>query len=173
MDIQVPCLLVASPLLSDPNFLHSVVLLVEHDEQGTLGVILNRPLPLTLAQISEESGLPYAGNAEATAFRGGPVEPQRGIVLARGGLPTAEDRVLDLLHFASFRKDLLENLLLDSEARFRLFLGYAGWSAGQLDDEITEGAWSVRPLDSDWILCEDPSALWGKAMEQAGDEGQS
>ncbi|HWQ10269.1 MAG TPA: YqgE/AlgH family protein, partial [Holophaga sp.] len=82
-----PCLLVASPLLLDPNFLHTVVLLIEHDEQGAMGVILNRPLPLTLAKICEESQLTFGGDPDVTAWRGGPVDPQRGIILVRGGLP--------------------------------------------------------------------------------------
>src|SRR5512145_3490542 len=116
-----PCLLVASPLLLDPNFLHTVVLLIEHDEQGAMGVILNRPLPLTLGKICEESQLVFGGDPELTAWRGGPVEPQRGIILVRGGLPSEEDTVLDFTDFVSFRKDLLESLLVDDSATYRLF----------------------------------------------------
>ena len=91
MEYRAPCILVASPLLLDPNFIHSVVLVVEHDEQGALGIILNRPLPVTLSHICEESGLNFAGSTEATAWRGGPVDPQRGILLVKGGMPGDED----------------------------------------------------------------------------------
>ena len=69
MSHLAPCILVASPLLLDPNFLHTVVLLVEHDDSGAMGVILNRPLPVTLAQICEESRLPFEGDSTATAWR--------------------------------------------------------------------------------------------------------
>jgi len=166
MSSVAPCILAASPLLLDPNFLHAVVLIVEHDEEGAMGLVLNRPLPLPLAKICEESGLEYKGSEGATAFRGGPVEPQRGVILVRGGLPEPEDMVLDFTDFVSFRKDLLEALLLDAEAHYRLFLGYAGWGAGQLDQEIEQGAWARLSLKPEWLFAQEPQALWGKAMEE-------
>lgn len=165
MTPMAPCLLVASPLLLDPNFLHTVVLLLEHDANGAMGIILNRPLPLTLQQICEESGLAYGGDPDATAWRGGPVEPQRGVILVRGGLPEAEDTVLDFTDFVSYRKDLLEKLLLEAGATFRLFLGYAGWGAGQLDAEMAQGAWGRLALQPDWLFSLEPRQLWQRALE--------
>ncbi len=170
MVYEAPCLLVASPALLDPNFLHSVVLIVEHDEDGALGLILNRPLPLPLAQVGEEGSMAYQGSDEATAWRGGPVDPQRGILLVQGGLPEDEDTVVDLTHFVSHRKDLLQALLADPAARYRLFLGYAGWGPGQLDQELEVGAWTRRPLVSEWLIHPDPSGLWQVAMVR-GAEG--
>ena len=165
MSHLAPCLLVASPLLMDPNFLHTVVLLVEHDDAGAMGIILNRPLPVTLGQICEESRLTFTGDPEATAWRGGPVDPQRGIVLVRGGLPTSDDTVLDFTDFISYRKDLLETLLLEHAAHFRLFLGYAGWGQGQLDQELEEGGWARLPLNPEWLMCDDTQELWNKAIQ--------
>lgn len=167
MNPQAPCLLVANPLLLDPNFLHTVVLLIEHDEQGAMGIVLNRPLPLNLAQICAESHLDFAGDDASTAFRGGPVEPQRGVILVRGGMPSEDDTVLDFTDFVSFRKDLLESLLLDPEACFRLFLGYAGWGPGQLEEEMGQGAWKRMPLNPKWLMSEDPRQLWQLAIEAA------
>ena len=164
MSYEAPCLLVASPALLDPNFLHSVVLIVEHDEEGALGVILNRPLPLALAQVCAEGDMEYRGSEEATAWRGGPVDPQRGVLLVQGEMPGDEDTVLDFTHFVSHRKDLLETLLGDPTARYRLFLGYAGWSPGQLDQELEMGAWARRPLVSEWLLHPDPTGLWQVAL---------
>ncbi|WP_243314961.1 YqgE/AlgH family protein [Geothrix paludis] len=164
MTPEAPCLLVASPSLLDPNFLHTVVLVVEHDEEGALGIILNRPLPLALAQVGEEDGLAYEGSEDATAWRGGPVDPQRGILLVQGGLPAEEDTVVDLTHFVSHRKDLLESLLADPSARYRLFLGYSGWSPGQLDHELEVGAWTRRPVVSEWLMHPDPTGLWQVAL---------
>ena len=169
MNPQAPCLLVANPLLLDPNFLHAVVLLIEHDEHGAMGIVLNRPLPLELAQICAESRLTFSGDEHSTAFRGGPVEPQRGIILVRGGLPAEEDTVLDFTDFVSFRKDLLEALLLDPEATYRLFLGYAGWGPGQLEAEVAQGAWTPLPLKPEWLLHEEPRNLWPMAIEAAAD----
>jgi len=165
MSHLAPCILVASPLLLDPNFIHTVILLVEHDDAGAMGVILNRPLPVTLAQICEESRLPFQGDQDATAWRGGPVDPQRGIVLVRGGLPSAEDTVLDFTDFISYRKDLLESLLVESSARFRLFLGYAGWGEGQLDDELDKGGWARLPLNPEWLMSNEPLELWNRAIK--------
>lgn len=165
MTLSAPCILVANPLLLDPNFLHAVVLLIEHDDQGSMGIILNRPLPLTLEQICAESQLNYAGNDDATAFRGGPVESQRGIILVRGSMPSSEDTVLNFTDFISFRKDLLEHLLLDPEAYYRLFLGYSGWGPGQLDTEIQQGAWAALPLKPEWLISEDPRNLWQQVLE--------
>ena len=169
MVYEAPCLLVASPVLLDPNFLHSVVLIVEHDEEGALGLILNRPLPLSLAEVSSEGGLGYHGSDTNTAWRGGPVDPQRGILLVQGGLPEDDDTVVDLTHFVSHRKDLLEALLADPIARYRLFLGYAGWSAGQLDEELEMGAWTRRPVVSEWLIHPDPSGLWQVALASGAD----
>ncbi len=160
-----PCLLVASPLLLDPNFLHSVVLLIEHDDQGAMGVILNRPLPLTLEKICAESHLSFEGDKGITAWRGGPVDPQRGIILVRGGLPAEEDTVLDFTDFISYRKDLLESLLLDASATYRLFLGYSGWGPGQLDVEMEQGAWARLPLQPGWLLTDDSKGLWQRAIQ--------
>lgn len=167
MTPMAPCLLVASPLLLDPNFVHSVILLVEHDEEGAMGVVLNRPLPMTLSQICEESHLSYAGAEEATAWRGGPVDPHRGIILVRGGLPGPEDTVLDFTDFLSFRKDLLESLLTDPESCFRLFLGYAGWGAGQLEAEFAQGAWRSLPLENRWLMDPEPMALWKRLLQES------
>lgn len=164
MVYEAPCLLVSSPVLLDPNFLHSVVLIVEHDEEGALGLILNRPLPLGLAEVGAEGGMAYCGPEGATAWRGGPVDPQRGILLVQGGLPEEEDTVVDLTHFVSHRKDLLEALLGDPLARYRLFLGYAGWNAGQLDQELEMGAWTRRTLVSEWLLHPHPAGLWQVAL---------
>lgn len=169
MDYRAPCILVASPLLLDPNFIHSVVLLVEHDEQGALGFILNRPLPVTLTHICGESGLTFAGDPESTAWRGGPVDPQRGILLVKGGMPAEEDTVLDFTHFVSHRKDLLEELFQDPTANYRLFLGYAGWGPGQLDGELEQKAWTVADVRPEWLLHPEPRSLWELALNASAD----
>lgn len=166
MQTVAPCLLVANPILVDPNFLRSVVLLVEHTDDGAFGLALNRPLPMMLDQICSEGGMDYAGPQGAVAWRGGPVEPQRGVLLVEGGLPESEDTVLDMTHFLSHRKDLLEALLQNPEAKYRLYLGYAGWGPGQLDMEMEEGAWSMKPLVSSWLLDANPSNLWHMAMAE-------
>ena len=166
MPAEAPCLLVANPILMDPNFLRSVVLLVEHSDDGAFGLVLNRPLPLTLSQVCSDGEMEYAGPEGALAWRGGPVEPQRGVLLVEGGLPEHEDTVLDMTHFLSHRKDLLEALLQAGGAKYRLYLGYAGWGPGQLEMEMEEGAWTAKPLVSSWLLDANPSNLWHLAMAE-------
>lgn len=170
MHLEAPCLLVANPILMDPNFLRAVVLLVEHNEGGAFGLVLNRPLPLMLDQVCADGGMAYAGPEGSVAWRGGPVEPQRGVLLVEGGLPESEDTVLDMTHFLSHRKDLLESLLQDEEAKYRLYLGYAGWGPGQLDMELEEGAWTLKPLVSSWLLDANPSSLWHMAVAGGGSD---
>lgn len=166
MHSEAPCLLVANPILMDPNFLRAVVLLVEHHEDGAFGLVLNRPLPLMLDQVCADGGMAYAGPEGAVAWRGGPVEPQRGVLLVEGGLPESEDTVLDMTHFLSHRKDLLESLLQEEDAKYRLYLGYAGWGPGQLDMELEEGAWTLKPLVSSWLMDANPSSLWHMAVAE-------
>ncbi|MCL1893215.1 MAG: YqgE/AlgH family protein [Holophagaceae bacterium] len=164
MSYVAPCLLVASPLLLDPHFLHCVVLIIDHSEAGAMGVVLNRPVPLTVAQICEEGGMEYNRDNNTTAYYGGPVEPGRGIVLVRGGLPEPDDTVLDFTDFVSFRRDLLESLAKDPSANFRLFLGYSGWGAGQLEKELEQKAWIRVALKPELLLLEDPSPLWRETI---------
>jgi len=171
MNCAAPCLLVASPLLLDPNFLHTVVLMVEHCEAGAMGVVLNRPIPVLVSQICEEGGMEYKGPPNATVFYGGPVEPGRGTLLVRGGLPGNGDTVLDFTDFVSYRRDLLELLAKDSESTYRLFLGYSSWGPGQLEAELKQQAWIRASLEPDLLFIDDASTLWKnliKALMELG-----
>jgi putative transcriptional regulator len=165
MDCAAPCLLVASPLLLDPNFLQTVVLMVEHSEAGAMGVVLNRPLPVTVAQICEDGDMEYNGPLDAAAFYGGPVEPGRGTLLVRGGMPSSGDTVLDFTDFVSYRRDLLESLAKEAGSNYRLFLGYSGWAPGQLEAELGQQAWIRASLEPDLLFLDDPSALWKEVMK--------
>lgn len=160
MSLNTPSLLVATPSMGDERFKRTVILMIEHNDQGSLGIVINKPLPISLQTIAKESGLPCDLTPQVMSFYGGPVEPQRGMVLVKGGLPMPEDTVLDFTHFISPRKDLLETLMDDAAQEFRLYLGYAGWGPGQLDYEITEGIWVLRPLISEWLLSNNPASLW-------------
>jgi putative transcriptional regulator len=166
MSLYSPFLLVAAPRMQDYRFKRTVVLIIEHNDKGSLGIIINKPLPISLQSIAAKSGLPCDLNSETMAFYGGPVEPQRGTVLVRGDLPMPEDTVIDFVHFISHRKDLLETLMDDATRKFRLYLGYAGWGPGQLAIEITEGTWFLKPLIPDWLLSNTPASLWEAALSE-------
>lgn len=162
-------LLVASPVLDDPNFDRTVVLLLEHTEDGALGLVLNRPsgtslddaLPLWVEQAAQP----------AQVFVGGPVEPQAAICLAES-LAAAEPqgwRVLDSVGPTLGVLDLgADPSATRGELRLRVFAGYAGWSAAQLETEISMGGWYVldaRPAD---VLTSAPEYLWRDVLRRQG-----
>ena len=170
MNCVAPCLLLASPLLLDPNFLHTVVLVIEHNESGAMGVVLNRPIPVPVEKICIEGGMEYNGDPEARAFYGGPVEPGRGIVLVRGEIPGPADTVLDFTDFVSFRRDLLESLAKNPESKYRLFLGYSGWGAGQLEGELEQQAWIRLTLEPELLFFDEPAILWREKIKPFWDK---
>lgn len=167
-------LLVASPVLDDPNFTRTVVLLLEHTEDGALGLVLNRP---SAASVSD--ALPRWADQAAEpghVFLGGPVEPQAAICLAaaEAGEPPAGWRPLEPAHPtpAGPRLGVLD-LGIDpweggGRLRLRVFAGYAGWSADQLEAEISMGGWYVVDAAPQDALSPDPADLWRTVLRRQG-----
>ena len=153
-------LLVAAPEMADPNFFRSVVLLLEHSGRGSLGLVLNRP-----ASMGVERLLPAWPDRLAPphcVFRGGPVEPQSVIGLARRGAGTAAapgwSPVLDEVSVVDLRRDPTE---LGVEAgTVRVFSGYAGWGGQQLEGELAAGGWRVTVARASDAFTSTPAALW-------------
>lgn len=146
-------LLVASPSLTDPNFYRAVVLLIDHDDDGALGVVLNRPTEVSVGE--PLPGWDLLAAEPAVVFSGGPVAPVTavGIGLTADGVGT-----LDL------NQDPLE-AAREVDA-IRVFSGYAGWSAGQLEGEIDEGSWIVVDGMPDDVMSEEPEELWERVLER-------
>ncbi|MDX1546953.1 MAG: YqgE/AlgH family protein [Rhodothermales bacterium] len=153
--------------MDDPNFRRAVVLLCEHGAEGSFGLILNRPLTLELGEL-------VAGVASTeTVSLGGPVQQNTLHFLHRHG-----DRVSDaipvvdgVLWGGDFEaiKDLLgSNGATPHDLRF--FLGYAGWSPGQLLDEIEQGGWILTPAEDDLVFDAAPATLWRTVMRRMGGE---
>ncbi len=159
-------LLVASLALTDPNFFRTVVLLCRHDDEGALGLVLNRPLELEPLEfhLPEWSSL---AAPPGVVFHGGPVETSSALILGRHRDPlppgspnavTARTALLDLSR-------PLEELAPRLEA-VRLFAGYAGWSPGQLEGELEQEAWFViDPLEPE-ILTPEPATLWRDVLRR-------
>ena len=157
-------LLVATPLLGDPNFDRTVVLLVEHGDEGALGLVLNRPSELPVAEVlpqwRERAGAPGA------MFLGGPVQPSAVICLARAEGPVGVDAPLTPTAVPGIS---LLDLDGDPDAvpvgvELRCFAGYSGWSEGQLEGEIDEGAWFVVDPRPDDPFVPRPSELWRQVL---------
>lgn len=156
------------PQLVDPNFHRTVVLMVEHSESGSLGIVLNRPSPVTLRDLSEGQGLTVAPERkEEAVFVGGPVEPQRGFVVHDN--PTVEEKhELSPGLYLSVTIDSLSPLLLEPTHRLRFCLGYAGWGPSQVETEIAQGSWLFTELSSEAVLGTEPTQLWEATLRSMG-----
>lgn len=169
-----PGFLVASPVLQDPNFARSVVLLVDHRSEGSLGFIVNRPADIDFGDVVEELGLQHgaAGPPDVPVLLGGPVSPRTGwIVYGPEGLGDDESgtiAVTDEIRVSASREQLEHLSLLPRANRHLLVLGYAGWGAGQLDEEIKQGAWIPVDLDEDVIFEAPFEERWQRALSAAG-----
>lgn len=149
-------LLVATPSLSDPNFHRTVILLLQHDDEGALGVVLNRPSTEAL-----EDHLPdWAPKSDPPiVFFGGPVAPEVaiGMVVGEEGSESTEVSGLMLIDLERGAEDIVSPV--------RVYSGYAGWGAGQLELEIGEGAWYVVDAEAaDPLL--DPDSMWSVILHR-------
>jgi putative transcriptional regulator len=156
--------LVAATTLEDPNFMRSVVYLLEHNDAGSMGLIVNRPLDAPLSSIWD--GVP-AGLAESqVAAEGGPVERDRGLLLhGLADLPGSQ-RISAGLAIGGELAALAERFAAGADRSGpRLFLGHAGWGRGQLAHELEQGAWLVRPGQLDHLLVAPPAELWRRLLD--------
>jgi putative transcriptional regulator len=163
-----PGFLIAMPQMLDPNFHQTVVLMVEHSQEGSMGLVLNRESPLTLGELArnQELGV-WAGRQGQKVHVGGPVEPYRGFVLHDSKGVTERSEVLPGLYL-SVTSDALTPLLLDRQATLRFCLGYAGWGPGQVEAELKQGAWLFTEANLESALSADPEALWAQVIKGMG-----
>jgi len=148
--------LVASRGLADPNFERSVVLLVQHDAEGSWGLVINRPTGVPLSRLfPEERGLQ---TRDGTLYSGGPVSAGRFLMLLRAPYRPEESRPV----FADVYLGLTPASLRDPRGvpAVRVYSGYAGWAPGQLDSEIARGDWRLLPAESAAVFGERPERLW-------------
>ncbi len=158
--------LVAKPGLLDPNFSQSVVLVVFPQDAGPVGVILNRPVPLTLNDVFPDEPR-LKGRADRLYF-GGPVSVNALMFLfRRAAAPQNAFPVVDDLYLSG-DAGLLDEMLARSDGQVqRFFMGYAGWATQQLDFEIAEGGWYVIPADLETVLKGDPKTMWRDLLLRA------
>ncbi|HXX11996.1 MAG TPA: YqgE/AlgH family protein [Burkholderiales bacterium] len=158
--------LVAKENLLDPNFAHSVVLVVFPKDAGPVGVILNRPVPLTLKEVFP--GEPRLKDRGDKLYFGGPVRLNGLMFLCRR--PTAPDNAFPVVGdlYLSGDGGLLDEMLAGPDAQVqRYFLGYSGWAPDQLEFEIAQGGWYVLPADLDTVVKGDPKTLWRDLLLRA------
>ncbi len=160
-------LLVASRELGDPNFAESVILVVNYDdEDGALGLIVNRRTEMPLARVLRE--LKSAKGRTDPIYLGGPVEAGGVLAILRTSSPPEDARRLFGDVYLITSKDLLEKTLsagVDS-SRFHVFLGYAGWGPGQLEHEIELRSWHILPADVGSVFDSDPETVWPRLIKR-------
>lgn len=156
-------LLIAGPGLWDPNFRRTVVLVGEHDEEGAIGIVLNRPTELDVADVVP----PLAELAgDARIFLGGPVRPTEVVLIAELEEPRRPD--LPVLGSIGFLVGDVDPAVAGAVLRARVFAGYAGWGPGQLEHELGESSWIVEPALPGDVFSDDPEQLWSSALRRKG-----
>lgn len=156
------------PQLGDPNFYRSVILMIEHGETGSMGLVVNRGAPLTLGELARGQNLGISKAREGQpVFVGGPVEPQRGFVLHDATELTEKHPVMPGL-FLSVTLDALGPLLENPSPRLRFCLGYAGWGPKQLESEIAAGSWLFAEATAEAVLGLEPGKLWETTLRGMG-----
>ncbi len=157
-------LLLAAPWMGDPNFERTVVFLMEHNEEGTVGLVLNRPSPLTVVETVPEWR--ELVSPPEVIFVGGPVMPNNVIALGRAsGTPASGwSELLHGLGAVDLNGDPAD--LRDELTMLRLFAGYSGWGPGQLMDELSDGAWWVFPVRPEDCFGAEPDSLWHTVIDR-------
>gem|GEM_PF-418429 len=158
--------LVAKRSLADPNFGRSVVYLIEHDDQGTFGLIVNRSIDSSLLEVVPELGDPQAA-AHAMHY-GGPVGLSLILMLVRSASVTEGiEHVAGDVYIGSDRSAIEAVLAAKKPAdQARFYVGHAGWAAGQLEFELARGSWHVVPADADEIFSGETGSLWQRLIER-------
>ncbi|MBS2022682.1 MAG: YqgE/AlgH family protein [Deltaproteobacteria bacterium] len=166
MSELAPGLLIAVPQMDDPNFSRSVVLLLEHSDEGAMGIVFNRPSEVSLTDVGRAHGVKVPGGA-GKAWRGGPVQPERGFLLhQRKDLEECVEVARGI--YLSVSTDSLKELLSADPATYRLCLGYAGWGPGQLEKEVVLGGWLTGQANCLRVFETPHDKVWDLAIRDLG-----
>lgn len=157
-------LLVASQQLRDPNFARSVVLMLEHTDDGALGVLLNRPSPKTIEQVWQSLDAKPVDNSQPV-FLGGPVPGPLIALHTRESL--SESAVLPGLYM-SVQRDVIDQLVRDADQPLRLYSGHSGWGNGQLEDEMQIGGWHTVDAKVEDVFGDERAnqTLWERVLQR-------
>ena len=175
--------LISDTELVDPNFYRTVVLLIHHDDEGAFGLVVNRRSEVNLSSVLPGFESHEAGNVPI--FVGGPVQQEyffalhggfpRSLQRAEGKIPPAQ-LATEGVYFEPVTEPMVDYLLghwdelaPDDKPYLHMFAGYSGWGAGQLEDEIREGAWVLVPAQADVVFKSDPDKAWQDALAAKGE----
>jgi putative transcriptional regulator len=165
-------LLIAMPGLTDPNFHRSVVLIGVHSSgDGAFGLVVNRPTGVPLDAVLDELGQTAGGDDLPEVLSGGPVETHQGFVLFEDAIGLIDDEVLAMeggVAVSGSTEVLAKLVQRPAGHRFYLVLGYAGWSPGQLEQEIEENSWLVAPMNREILFGVPMDQRWNAALQALG-----
>lgn len=166
-----PGLLLSMPHLLDPNFTRAVVLMVEHSDEGSFGLIINHPSTLAVSELLDHLDIGWAGDGDAVVWSGGPVTPQTGWVLhepmAGPPAPGGTLRVAPGIALST-SPDVLRSLAAAPPRRLRFLLGYSGWGPGQLAHEMVRGSWLHADVTPELVFDTPADSMWETAVRSVG-----
>jgi putative transcriptional regulator len=164
MDTLRGQLLIAGPTLEDPNFVRTVVLIGEHNEDGALGVVLNRP---SETQVGEAVPDLEDLAPDDPVHVGGPVQPSAVLVLAEFAHPEPDTQlVTGSVGFLAVDDE--QERIATEVGRARVFAGYAGWGPGQLEEELSRADWIIAPAVADDVFDDDAPTMWSRVLDRQG-----
>jgi putative transcriptional regulator len=164
-------LLVALPALIDPQFARSVTLVCQHDAEGAMGVVVNRPSEYTVGDVFQQMGIDSGDDAlrSQVVLSGGPVHPERGFVLHDGDDTWDSTMQIGNALYVTTSRDILEAMAGgDGPENVVIALGCAGWGAGQLEQELTEDSWLMVPMEPSLLFKTPLAARWRAAAGTLG-----
>jgi putative transcriptional regulator len=169
------------PQLSDPNFTRAVVLMLDHGDDGSFGLIMNHPSAMPVAEILSSLEVDWCGNPDAVVWSGGPVMPTSGWILHSGtdDLEAVSDTLDHALEFTGTLKVMEglymstseENIKILAESApdsMRFLLGYSGWAQDQLAQEMAEGSWLHADIDADILFHSPAEEMWEACLKNTG-----
>jgi putative transcriptional regulator len=167
-----PGLLLAMPQLADPNFSRAVILMIEHGEHGSFGLVINHPSPIKAAELLDSLEMRWHGEDSAVVWAGGPVSPSTGWVLHEpiGAAQAGIDGTIAITSSISLSTspDRLRAIASQPPGKIRLLLGYSGWGPGQLATEMARGAWLHTSVDPNLVFDTPADQIWDTAMRSLG-----
>ena len=168
LEIAKGKLLLSEPFLKDYFFKRSVIMMLDHDEFGSMGMIINRETEYFISDLVDDFP-----NFDSRVFLGGPVQTENIFILHRkGDLITGSQEVMPGLYWGGDFEQIKEMIKLGvlKNTDLRFYLGYSGWSKGQLDGELKENSWIVAESKNEYLFANQPKDLWGNILELYGND---
>jgi putative transcriptional regulator len=164
--------LIAMPTLHDPFFRRTVTYICEHSAQGAMGLIINHPIDINVGELLDKIDIDTSAIGQSfpnTVFSGGPVQTDRGFVLHSPQMGWNSSLKLSEQIMVTTSKDILEAIATNnSPENFIITLGYSGWTAGQLEQELSQNSWLTIPADPELLFHTPPNLRWEKAADKLG-----